>query len=47
MNAVKKLLCRHQFEPMAVYSGEKRFVKKCQKCGRRVDEQLSPETATA
>jgi hypothetical protein len=47
MSAVKELLCRHQFEPMAIYSEEERFVKKCRKCGRRIDEQLSPETATA
>jgi hypothetical protein len=47
MSVVRELLCRHRFEPMAIYREEGRFVKKCRKCGRRVDEQLSPEAATA
>lgn len=45
MSVVKQWLCDHQFEPMALYREERQFVKKCRKCGRRIEEELTGDSA--
>lgn len=47
MSVVKQWLCTHEFEPMALYREKGAFVKKCRKCGRRIEEELSNESTPA
>lgn len=46
MSVAKQLLCSHQFEPMSLHLGDETLIKKCEKCGRRIEERMSSESTT-
>jgi hypothetical protein len=40
MKKVKQLLCDHEYERQSVYVDAGELVKKCRKCGDRVNETV-------